>query len=640
MGVVYRATQLALDRTVALKVLAPEFAEDEAFRERFQRESRLLAATDHPHVVTVHEAGEHEGRLYIVMRYIAGTDLRRLIKEHGGLEPARVAALATQVASALDAAHALGLIHRDVKPANVLIEPREGREHAYLADFGLTKRMASTTGPGGLTASGGWVGTADYIAPEQVTGGLVDGRVDVYALGCVVYTAMTGHVPFERDSDIATIFAHVNEPPPSLHDHAPELPSELDAALRRAMAKKPEDRFDRAGELAGAVAAGVGGEVPEPTAASRSRPTAGPPSRPTAGSPSMPTAASPSMPTAPSPPSPTVAPPRKRQHLRLLGLLGILVAVGAIAAIALTSGGGSDEEDAGDALAAERLRLEPIEVGAGAMSVAIGPDEVWVANSRDGTIRPIDAESGEPGREIEVGESPGSLTVAEDSVFVTTSAGRTVARVTDGRVTGRPVRVDTSEAGELATGEGFVFATGLPEGLVTKIDPRSGQIVDSVPGPEPGLDGPMAVGAGSVWIATNGNRGFVSRIDAGSLRVLEQVDLGPGSIAAGLAYGEGALWVADFNLNVVHQIDPGRNEVVRRVRVPTGISSDDIGVGGGAVWVASTEDGQVVRIDPKEGRVVGSPTPVPGARGSELAVGLGSAWLSNPDQDLVTRLEY
>jgi serine/threonine protein kinase len=190
---------------VALKLLAPDLAHDQGFRARFQQESRLAARIDHPNVIDIYEAGEDGGRLYIEMRWVDGSDLRKEIDGHGRLAPDRATEIVAQVAAALDAAHALGLVHRDVKPANILLGTRQGREHAYLTDFGLTKRVDSA---GGLTQTGQWVGTLDYVAPEQIRGEKVDARADVYALGGVLAHALTGHVPFERDSDVAKMWGY------------------------------------------------------------------------------------------------------------------------------------------------------------------------------------------------------------------------------------------------------------------------------------------------------------------------------------------------------------------------------------------------------------------------------------------------
>ena len=207
MGVVYRATELSLGRPVALKLLTPERAGDREFRERFQRESRMAASIDHPNVIPVYAAGEHEGSLYLVMRYVGGTDLHALLRDRGPLEPTQAAELVAQLASALDAAHAAGLVHRDVKPANVLL----AGEHAYLSDFGLTRLAGSDTS---LTGSGQWIGTVEYCSPEQLRGGRTDARADVYSLGCVLFAALTGGPPFAQGTVPATMLAHLNDPPP------------------------------------------------------------------------------------------------------------------------------------------------------------------------------------------------------------------------------------------------------------------------------------------------------------------------------------------------------------------------------------------------------------------------------------------
>src|SRR4051812_18960449 len=246
MGVVYRATQLALERPVALKLITPDLAEDESFRERFKRESRTAAQIEHPHVIPVHEAGEADGQLFIAMRLIDGVDLREVIRRNGRVDPSRAVALLSQIASALDAAHARGLVHRDIKPGNVLIAVEDGRDHAYLTDFGLSKQLGSESA---VTKTGMFVGTVDYIAPEQIRGLPLDARSDVYSLGCLLFHTLTGRVPFERDTDVAKIFAHMSEPPPAVREEVPGVPPELDGVLRRAMAKEPADRYPSAADL-------------------------------------------------------------------------------------------------------------------------------------------------------------------------------------------------------------------------------------------------------------------------------------------------------------------------------------------------------------------------------------------------------
>jgi CheY-like chemotaxis protein len=256
MGVVYRATDVALERPVALKLIAPAHGRDPVFRSRFERECRLAAALDHPNVVTVFHAGEHDGRLYVTMRFIEGTDLRALLRTQGRLEPRRAVRLVEQVAGALDEAHELGLIHRDVKPANILIGTRRGEERAFLTDFGVSKHRASSSE---LTGTGLAIGTPDYMAPEQAQGRPVDARSDVYALGCVLFHALTGQLPFDHESDLENLWAHVHEPVPDLHAVRPDLPPALVSALELALAKDPDERPPSAGGFASAALAALDG---------------------------------------------------------------------------------------------------------------------------------------------------------------------------------------------------------------------------------------------------------------------------------------------------------------------------------------------------------------------------------------------
>src|SRR5829696_7134490 len=251
MGVVYRAVQLDLGRPVALKLIAADRAADPAFRERFQRESRLAVLIDHPNVVPVHGAGEADGQLYLVMRYVPGTDLHRLLKAEGPLPPERAAEVVGQVAAALDAAHAAGLVHRDVKPANVLI----AGDHAYLGDFGLTRLLSSEEQ---LTETGQWLGTTDFSSPEQLQGQRVDARADIYSLGCVLHAALFGKPPFPRATVPATLLAHLQDPIPRPSESG--APAGFDRVMARALAKDPQDRYPSAGDLGRAALAAARGE--------------------------------------------------------------------------------------------------------------------------------------------------------------------------------------------------------------------------------------------------------------------------------------------------------------------------------------------------------------------------------------------
>jgi hypothetical protein len=272
MAVVFRARDDQLGRQVALKIMAPSVASDAEFRQRFVRESKAAAAVDDPHIIPVFEAGESAGVLFIAMRYVAGGDVRSLITREGPLSIDRASAILVSVASALDAAHAAGVVHRDVKPGNMLIDARKGRpDHVYLADFGLTR---DTSGAATLTSTGRFVGTADYAAPEQIGGRRVDGRADQYALACAAVEMLTGQTPFPRQSVMAVLTAHMSEPPPTLSGRRQGLPAELDPVVGRALAKSPGDRYASCGDFTAAFqrAARVGRyEVPVVAAASQRR---------------------------------------------------------------------------------------------------------------------------------------------------------------------------------------------------------------------------------------------------------------------------------------------------------------------------------------------------------------------------------
>jgi serine/threonine protein kinase len=253
MGVVYRAEELALQRRVALKLIVPEYSREERFRERFRRESRVAAAIDHPNVIPVFDAGDEDGVLYIMMRYVGGADLGELIADRGRIEPLRAARIVRQVGAALDAAHARGLLHRDVKPSNVLL----GREdHVYLSDFGLAKPAASTRE---LTRQGSIVARVEYVAPEQILNQPVDARADIYALGCLLFEALTGEPPFASSQEGPAALAHLDAPRPSPADLRPEVPREFDDVVRRAMAKDPNERYPSAGDLGEAALVAAGG---------------------------------------------------------------------------------------------------------------------------------------------------------------------------------------------------------------------------------------------------------------------------------------------------------------------------------------------------------------------------------------------
>ncbi len=261
MGVLYLALEPGLERHVALKLIAPEAAADEVFARRFAEESRIAASIEHPNVVPIYAAGEEDGIPFIAMRYVSGSDLGRRLAREGRLEPAAAVGLIAQVGNGLDAIHAAGLVHRDVKPANVLLsETGGGDDHAYITDFGVARNVATESG---LTQTGRFVGTLDYVAPEQISGGAVDARADVYALGCLLFKLLTGDVPYPRDGEAARLYAHLNDPPPAPSLHATAVPMTLDDVAIRAMSKEPGDRYPSAGDLGRAAVAALSGASPD-----------------------------------------------------------------------------------------------------------------------------------------------------------------------------------------------------------------------------------------------------------------------------------------------------------------------------------------------------------------------------------------
>src|SRR5688572_18055217 len=579
MGVVYRATQLALERQVALKLIAPELAQDEAFRDRFKRESKTAALIEHAHVIPVHEAGEADGQLFIAMRFVEGTDLRELIRREGRIAPARATRLLTQVASALDAAHARGLVHRDIKPGNVLIAHEDGQDHAYLTDFGLSKRVGSESG---VTRTGMWVGTLDYIAPEQIQGFELDARSDVYSMGCLLYHTVTGRIPFERDSDVAKIFAHMSESPPPLHEVDERLPADLDAVLLRAMAKEPGDRYPSAGDLGRAARAAVEG-IPV-TKAERSVATG---------------AAAPSAPRRAG----AAKAPRVRRR-RALPFAAALLAVAAAAAVLAVAGvfSGGDEENANQefAFGEGAVTVTPIRVDSPG-GVAIGTDGLWVTSYERDRVSRIDTESGAVGESIPVGEGPAAVAVGDGAVWVVNNDVGTVSKVDieRGEVVGNPIKiVSTTDGDSIAAGDGRVWVVRPDRGWVVPIDAASGRGGRRIAPPD-GTAEELAYGEGGLWVL--GDSGTVTRVDPASGESGEPVRVGrpppPDTdvFRGEIAVGEGAVWVAALDDETVVRVDPGSGRVVKTIRFRDGIEGE-LAAGGGAVW-AVDGSGRLLGVD-------------------------------------------
>jgi hypothetical protein len=360
MGVVYRARETRPERTVALKIVAPELAADDAFRTRFLRECQLAAAIEHPHAVPVLRVGEEDGQLFITMRLIRGADLAAVIRTEGPLAPPRIVRIIEHVGDALDAAHAQGLVHRDVKPANILVEQHGRTEHAFLTDFGLSKNVSSLSG---VTSTGMIIGTVDYMAPEQIEGKRLDARSDVYSLGCVLYEGLTGQVPYPLESETARIWAHMATPPPSVSSVIEGDWSRFDGVIRCALAKQPDERYASAGDLARAAeeALVAGGN----TGAGSLRAAAAPEPHPAATTRLR-------APSGTGPPRPAEGVGGRRRRVPVLAAVAVVAVLGVVgAALALIGGSSGGGAAATTPRAVARAWLRDFNAGANARAAAL-----------------------------------------------------------------------------------------------------------------------------------------------------------------------------------------------------------------------------------------------------------------------------
>ncbi|HZQ64868.1 MAG TPA: ABC transporter substrate-binding protein [Gaiellaceae bacterium] len=582
MGVVYRAHDLALDRDVALKLLAPHLADDVSFRERFLKESRVAASLEHPNVVPIHDAGEIDGQLYIVMRLVEGSDLKAVLRE-GPLEPARAVRVLEQVAGALDAAHARGLVHRDVKPSNVLLDERE---HAYLADFGLSRYLGDAALPLGPAKS---LGTADYVAPEQIRGEEVDGRADVYALGCLLYECLAGVPPFRRGTDAATLYAQLEDAPPSLPG--------LEEVLPRALAKEPAERYSTCGELIEDARQALG-----------------------------------------------IAEPKRGRWPFAVAAVGLALIGAALLAFFLTSrGGGTRPEPGADSL----VRIDPrtnkvvgtMAVGRLAGSVAADSRYVWVTSTGDGTVWRIDAKSGSvlklaahgtptavalDGAKAILADAPEHRIVSLDAA--TGTVGFFAPLPGPGGYSPLPVAAGPDSvwlADSLSGG-----STGLVEKIDDTLASGSSSAQIAISGDEKTLassyfyfDG-LAAGDGALWLAGEARKRVVWRLDPKTHRVAALIHLP--FIPKAISAGGGAVWVTSLLDDTVSRIDPRTNRVVKTI--PVGRGPNSIAAGNDAVWVTSAIDDALWRVDPRTNRVVAR---IPlGRVPRAVAVGAGGVWVT------------
>ncbi len=602
MGEVYLAHDATLERRVAVKVVAAALARDERYRERFLREARLAASLEHPAIVPIYSAGESDGQLYLAMRYLDGGSLADRIADRGRMAPSEAFRLLAPVASALDVAHAAGLIHRDVKPGNVLLQG----DSAFLADFGLAR---SRTGAADLTREDGVVvsGTVGYIAPEQLEGDATSAATDQYALACVLFECLTARKPYERESDLAVVYAHLSEPAPVATAICPGLPRELDSVFVRAMAKDPGERYGSCGELVTAFAEACG--VGQSGAAA----------------------------TAVAPAAPR---PRPGRTLLVAGLL--ILAAAAVAAVLVArrhdagqpAGSPAPSQDAVAVLDPVTLHvLDRVAAGATPSSATAGGGAVWVLNTDDQTITRLDPKTHAVVRTFGIGATPFDLAFGAGALWVTT--GVTATTPYTGGVAAAVTKVDPatnspaatielppakappaapSGRGQIAFGSGAVWVVD-PDGSVVRIDPATTRVT-----PIPRIAAfAVATGDGAVW--TLGSDGL-RRIDPSTNRPSPLIPLQTAG-ATSMAVGAGAVWVADPERGLVVRVDPG--PPVQTQTITTALGASVVSSSPGRVWVANALGGTVVAIDPATNKVVGTAA-VDGAP-QTVAVGGGGVWV-------------
>ena len=653
MGVVYRATQLGLERPVALKVIAAEYADNQDFRERFKSEAQVAASIDHPNVVPIFEAGEADGVLYLAMRYVEGTDLRALVDSSQRLDPERAVRIVWQIAGALDAAHRRGLVHRDVKPPNVLIAQGE-EEHAYLTDFGLSKSAAAS---GGVTRTGNFVGTPDFAAPEQIRGEHADARADVYALGAVLFHSLTGRVPFPRNSELAKMYAHLNEPAPAASPLAAGIPAGLDVVIGTAMAKAPEERYASAGDLARAALAALQGEVAPAPAGSvatgdaleqPSRAPDTPAPRPVSVAAAFPAAAAPASAAAPVSAAEAPRPagpagwPRRRRIALLLALPSTLLAAGAVAALGAGGVlGGEDEPRAGaptptaTATAAPQPKVvATIPVGDGPDGITADGKDIYVSHAKDGTLLQIDADQdavvGEP---VRVGTNPDQIVAGKGTLWVVDTESDLLTRLeSEPTVTPTATIPIGNEAEGISLGVQLAWVANTGDDTVQRIDRAQAQTVGDPIGVG---DHPIGIFVGSeVWV-TNFRDGTLSRIDIATAQVKGEA-LPTGKGARGVTEGFGAVWVSNLHDNTVTRVNPKTFEVEKQIKV--GERPKELVAALGSVWVVNSKSNSVTRIDPRTNRVAGASIAV-GNNPIGITATKGALWVTNFADDTVSAID-
>ena len=654
MGTVYRATHLALDHVVALKVISPRLAADDAFRERFRSESRIAVSLRHPNVVPIHHAGEEDGLLFVTMDLVDGPDLRGMLIAGGTLPPDRAIAIIEQVASALDVAHSRGLVHRDIKPGNILVE-RDSGDRAYLTDFGLAKRFDQGTDAGALTRTGAFVGTLDYVAPEQIRGDRVDARTDVYALGCVMYEAIAGKAPFaDREENVAKIYAHLQDEPPWLPGDGGTAGS-LDEVVARALAKEPGDRYPSAGDLARAAAAATEGQevlrsAERSVATGKAAPETGEPAapqipdtvsseaatepepEPAATEPfavaAATTAAHPgptervAVPTAATSATPDSSPPGPRWG-RIAAAVALVAAVVAVAVIAL-GGGGGDVTTYEQPILAGELPLLGMPVG-----ITAGEGTIAVATREGRTVALLDEKTGKPtGDAVSLPANGEDVTFADGSLWATVPGADAVVTAKMDGSERTAIDVGAGAIG-IASGDGMVWAAEPEARKLASID-TGDQSVSSIPIEAASEPAEVAAGDDVLWVVDRGD-GQVFRVDPNNPSAAQGFAVG--SNPKGVVVGDdGSVWVANTDAGTVVRLDASGDQ---QAQVDVGGQPRLMAAGFGRIWVADG-DGAVEAINPADESfqkvdVDGSPEGV--------AIGSDQVWVTTGSGDSVVRID-
>jgi serine/threonine protein kinase/streptogramin lyase len=621
MGVVYRARQRHPDRLVAIKVISTELASDSKFRARFEQEAAIAGQIEHPNVIPIYEAGEDAGRLFMAMRWIDGVDLRQLLVQQGAMDAVRATGIVTQVADALDAAHECALVHRDVKPGNIMIVNRGGREHAYLTDFGLSKRLGSSSDMS-LTQKGSWVGTVDYVAPEQIAGHHVDARTDVYSLGCVLFHTLAGRVPFYRDSDISKIYAHMHDPPPPVRTVAPWLPPDFDTVLQRAMAKEPADRYPSAGDLGRAASAAARGQDVTQTEHSVARGAAAPTawgSPVAAGQVQTPTYIDPQQPA--QPPTTPPGPGSRKTHvfLPLLGGIAILAAA-AVAAVLLLGGGGKS---------GAHVVGKPIPISSNASQFIIGGGSVWVANGSDGTVSKIDERTGQT-QTIKL-TIPGAATANPDAIAFgdgaawaptyTDSLARIDAKT--GAVKNITIPNDDNGWDSIAANDHGVWLLGSSSGNALHVDPATDHVGTPV---SVGSDVAQFELCGSVvcFVHADGTIKYLDSSTQQSLGADSQLGASVDPNRATAWFDNGTLFVGPLSGGRIGRVDVASGDTGTPLSIPS--SGAIFRPLNGSLWVAIPVAHAVRQLDETSAKQIGKQIPIAGPP-DEIETGDGGVWV-------------